>query len=191
MKKPLKIYLTLWAGVIVSFVLLVVAGRAGLFSPHHRLAQDPTNIEKITKIDLPDITSVESWNNLKRGSSRWDLFEHRFKFSEKLSAECIHQLEIKCQTDSIRWHKGSASGRYEYLDDAWNRGDTYCISCHIYEDHAYIDYYVDELEGLYFPILIFLGLLLVVLILVVWGIILLIKTIVYKCNKHKMQFNND
>lgn len=59
-KKSSKIYLLLWVGVIVSFVLLVVAGRAGLFSPHHRLAQDPTNIEKITKIDLPDITSVEA-----------------------------------------------------------------------------------------------------------------------------------
>ena len=191
LKKSSKIYLLLWVGVIVSFVLLVVAARAGLFSPHHRLAQDPTNIEKITKIDLPDIASVESWNNLKRGSSRWDLFEHRFEFSEKLSDECIHQLEIKCQTDSIHWHKGSASGRYEYLDDAWNRGDIYCISCRIYEDHAYVEYYVDELEGLDFPILIFLGLLLVVLILVIWGIILLIKTIVCKCNKHKMQLKND
>ena len=184
MKKFLKIYLLLWVGVMVSFVLVIVAGRAGVFSPYHRLAQDPTNIEEITKIDLPDITSVESWNNLERGSSGWDLYGHHSVFAEKLSDECIHQLEIKCQTDTIYWHKDEMSGCYEYLDDAWNRGGIYCISCRIYDDYAAVEYYVDEVEGFGFPILSFLGLLLGALILVVWGIILLIKTIGCKYNKH-------
>lgn len=186
MKKFLKIYLLLWVGVIVSSVLLIVAFRSSLFSPHHRLAQDPTNIEKITKFDLPDIASVESWNNLERGTSRWDLFGHVSVFAEELSDECIQQLEIKCQTDTIYWHKDKRTGCYEYLDDAWNRGGIYCICCHIYKDHSNVEYYVVEEEGVEDFVLSFLSIFLVVIILLVWGIILLIRTIVRKCKKQKM-----
>lgn len=185
MKKSSKIYLLLWLGVIVSFVLLIVASRIGLFSPHHQLAQDPGNIEKITELDLPDVTSVESWNNLERCSSRWDCFEHRSYFAGKLSDECVHQLEIKCQTDSIHWHKDSAVGYYEYHDDAWNRGDIYCINCRIYEKgYSYVEYYVDELEGTCILIWSFMAFISVVLVLVSWGIVLLATIIVHKHRRY-------
>lgn len=185
MKKSSKIYLLLWVAVIVSFVLLFIALRADLFAPHHRLAQDPTNIERITGLDLPDTTSVDSWNNLERCSSRWDCFNHRSHFSEQLSEDCIRQLETLCQTDSVHWHKDETAGCYEYLDDAWDRGGIYCISCRIYDDYSDVEYYIDELEELDN---VFIGLLLielVVLVLAVWGMVLLVMIIVRKCRKQQ------
>lgn len=177
LKKILKVYLLLWVGVIVSFVSLIVASRAGLLSPHHRLAQDPANIEKIIRLDLPDIASVESWDNLERGSSCWDCFQHCSHFADSLSEDCIDQLETLCRTDSIHWHKDNSLGIYEYLDDAWNRGDIFCICCRIYEDHACVEYYVDEVEGFDIAIIGLLAILLVAFILVIRGVVIIVKMI--------------
>ena len=115
MKKSLKIYLLLWVGVLFFIVLLVVITRMGLLTPHHRLAQDPTNIEIITGLDLPNPISVNSQNNLGRGASGWDCFEHRSQFSEKLSDELIGQLEIKCKT------RKRASNEQAYISDNESR----------------------------------------------------------------------
>lgn len=184
MKKSSKIYLLLWVCVIVLFATVVVVGRAGFFSPHHRLAQDPTNIERITEVDLPDMLSVDSWDNLDRGSSRWDCFNHRSCFADKLSDDCIRQLESLCLTDSAHWHKNDSAGFYEYSDDAWWDGG-YCIHCLIYEDCSYVEYYVDEDEGLEVVIIGILIILLVTLVLIVWGIVLLVMFVVRKYNKQK------
>lgn len=185
MKKSLKIYLLLWVGVLFFIVLLVVITRMGLLTPHHRLAQDPTNIEIITGLDLPNPISVNSQNNLGRGASGWDCFEHRSQFSEKLSDELIGQLEIKCKTDSVHWHKNDTIVCYKYLDDAWNSGGIYCISCRIYEDYSHVEYYVDEVEGFINFGYGMLPILLIVFILLVWGMVLIVKIIVRKCRNSK------
>ncbi len=39
---------------LLSFVLLIVASRSGLLSPHHRLAQEAANIEKINHYNIPE-----------------------------------------------------------------------------------------------------------------------------------------
>lgn len=162
------VFVALWSGT-------------GLLSPHHRLAQNPNNIERITGVDLPAIALVESSDNLERGSSRWDWFDHRTVFAEELSDETIHQLERKCQTDPLHWRKSDASGYYVYLDDDWNRDDgIYCISCCIYKDGAYVEYYVDEFENVIFAGLIVMWLLVVAFILVIWGLGMLVKAIVYR-----------
>jgi hypothetical protein len=184
MKKTSKIYLSLWVCVILLFAIVVWGGCAGLFSPHHRLAQDPTNIDRITGLDLPDVISVESWDNLERSSSRWDCFNHRSCFADELSDDCIHQLETLCQTDSAHWHKNDSVGFYEYSDEAWWDGG-YCIHCLIYEDSSFVEYYVDEDEGLEvlifgFPIILSLS-----FVLIVWGIVLLVMAIVRKYKKRK------
>lgn len=176
----------LWVGVIVSVVLFVIALCADLLAPHHRLAQDPANIEKITGLNLPDTISVNSSNNLERGTSRWDCFSHRSHFTEELSDDCIRQLETLCKTDSVYWHKDETEGCYEYLDDAWDRGGNYCISCRIYDDYSVVEYYIDEFEELGN---VFIGLLiieLIVFVLAVWGIVLLINFIIRKCRKRYM-----
>ena len=191
MKKSTKIYLWLWVGVIVSSVILAGGSRVELFSPHHRLAQDPENVERITEVNLPDAIIVDSWNNLDRGASCWDCFEHRSTFEEKLSNDCVSQLETLCQTDTIYWHKNDTIGCYEYLDDAWSRGGMYCIRCTIYEDYSYVEYYIDETEGLGIVILGMLVVILVAIVLIVWGIVMFVKIIVCKYNKQQTLFDND
>ena len=76
MKKSLEKYLWSWIVVGVLSVVFIVFSKTVGFAPHHKLAQDPANIKKITKLDLPDIISVESSDNLDRGQSCWDCFEH-------------------------------------------------------------------------------------------------------------------
>ncbi len=183
MKKSLKIYLLSWLGVVVLFVLLIVANGFNLFAPHHRVAIDSTNIVKITGLDLPEVLSVNSWNNLDRYTSRWDCFEHNSQFVDKLSEDCIAQLENLCQTDTVHWHKDIYEGSYVYLDDAWNRGDIYCISCRISERGSYVEYYVDESEGEEYSVLIFMVILLLVSLLIVWGIVWLIVVIVRRITR--------
>lgn len=173
MRKTLKIYLWSWVVVIALLAILIVLGRTDAFAFHHRLAKDPTNIEKITKLDLPEIAPVDSRDNLERSSSCWDCFEHRSYFTEKLSDDCIQQLDYLCLTDSTHWSKDEANGYYAYLDDAWNRGGRYCISCRIYDDYSYVEYYVDESEGIGIVIAGIMVLMVFVYILLVYGITML------------------
>ena len=64
MKLSVKKYLIGWI-VVVGFALLwVVLGRIGLFAPHHVLARNPYNIESIVNLDLPDVLSADSQDNL-------------------------------------------------------------------------------------------------------------------------------
>ncbi len=189
LKKSFRIYLLLWLGLLVSFAVLIVACRTGLLSPHHRLAQDPANVEKITGLDLPEIEYVRSYDNLSRSSSRWDCFEHCSYFVDSLSSDCIDQLEALCRRDSIHWSKDSYTGYYKYLDDGWNRGDIYCIACHISNKRSYIEYYVDESEGLDIAALGLLIILLVAFILVVIGVVAIVKTILRRCRTKKEQLD--
>ena len=185
MKRSVKVYLWSWVAVILSLGLLLVWGKFGVLNPHHRLAKDPANIEKITKLDLPDVISVESDDNLDRGASRWDCFTHRSQFAEKLSDDCIRELDRLCRTDTIHWHRDDKNGCYDYLDAAWDHGGEYCISCQIYEDSSKVEYYVDELEGFGN---VFMGALVIIFaigVLVVWGLILLLKACIRKIRRNR------
>ena len=176
MKLSVKKYLIGWI-VVVGFALLwVVLGRIGLFAPHHVLARNPYSIESIVNLDLPDVLSADSQDNLERGSSRWDCYEHNVRFAESLSEACVRELEGRCESDGKYWsRKGDCS--YEYYNAAWDEGENYCVRCIIREDSAYIEYYVDESEGAY---VIGLGIIIVglgVAVLVIWGLILFIRSL--------------
>ena len=62
MKRPLKIYGWAWAAIItatiVTFAVMII------YPSHHELAADPYSIEKIVKVDLPDIASVQTRDDL-------------------------------------------------------------------------------------------------------------------------------
>ena len=186
MKKSLKKYLWSWTVVGVLSVVFIVLGETVGFAPHHKLAQDPTNIEKITKLNLPDIISVESSDNLDRGQSCWDCFQHISHFDGKLSDDCVRQLESLCVSDTVHWRKNENVGYYGYIDDAWNEGGDYSISCRIYEDYSYVEYYVDETESLAVTLIGYALISGAVLILVIWGIIWGILLLLNKIFKGKM-----
>ena len=165
MRKALKIYGWAWVVLIVATIITVIV--MAIRISHHDLAAAPDNIEKIVKVDLPEIASVESENNLDRGASRWDTYIHSGQFTEELSEESIKAIEELCVADRSHWCKEEEY--YAYFD----RGgidDLYLVTCIIYHDHFQQTYEVDESEGIFvlFPFVI------AYMILFAWGIILLI-----------------
>ncbi len=175
MKLSVKKYLKWWLTFIVFVLLFVVLGRLGVFMPHHVLAKNPHNIEAIVNLDLPDVASVESWDNLDRSSSKWDCYEYEIVFSTPLSESCTGELDRLCEDGSKFWSK--VWDGYRYYDAAWDVGGNYCVQCTIRKDSASVEYYVDEAEGeliVYSGVAIaFLG----IFLLTAWGIVLLIKGI--------------
>ncbi|MBO5815404.1 MAG: hypothetical protein J6R30_04755 [Bacteroidales bacterium] len=173
MKRPLKIYGWAWAAIIaatiVTFAVMII------YPSHHELAADPYSIEKIVKVDLPDIAFVESENNLDRSASRWDVFEHRGKFICKLPEETIMTLDDLCQTDSRHWRKTQDRNVYSYYDEGGIDG-LYCVFCLISHDGFTINYEVEESEGIF----ILSALIVVYMILITWGMILLIVSLFRK-----------
>ena len=111
MKRPLKIYGWAWvaliAATIVTFAVMII------YPSHHELAADPYSIEKIVKVDLPDIASVQSRNDL--GGSRWDMFVHKGRFTEEISEKSIQKMDELCQSDTIHWSKNSDKVVYMIL----------------------------------------------------------------------------
>ena len=161
----LKIYRWAWFALIVVTIATIAV--LVIRTSHHHLAAAPDNIEKIVKVDLPEIASVESENNLDRGASRWDTYIHSGQFTEELSEESIKAIEELCVADRSHWCKEEEY--YAYFD----RGgidDLYLVTCIIYHDHFKLTYEVDESEGIFvlFPFVI------AYMILFAWGIILLI-----------------
>ena len=161
----LKIYRWAWFALIVVTIATIAV--LVIRTSHHDLAAAPDNIEKIVKVDLPEIASVESENNLDRGASRWDTYIHSGQFTEELSEESIKAIEELCVADRSHWCKEEEY--YAYFD----RGgidDLYLVTCIIYHDHFKLTYEVDESEGVFvlFPFVI------AYMILFAWGIILLI-----------------
>ena len=82
MNKTLKIYLWSWLIVAVLAVILFASARKGVLSPYYLgLTQNPSYIEKITYLDLPEIMSVDSCDNLYYCSYYQDLLVQRFNFA--------------------------------------------------------------------------------------------------------------
>lgn len=180
MKKASKIYLWAWVVFVVVAVVAVVV--VMVIPSHHDLARDPYAIERIVKVDLPDIVEVESEDNLDRGTSRWDVYMHRVQFGDTLSEESIKKLDRLCRIDSLHWQKNAEEVCYRYTDEGGVDG-LYAIDCEIYRDHAHWDYTVDESEGIF----LFVAFYLCGYLLLLWGVVLLAIGVVKRIIKNKRQ----
>ena len=170
MKQALKIYR--WAWVIVLAVTVLIVVLVSQIPSHHKMAKDPKNVEKIVPVELPDIMDIKSEDNLDRGASRWDVFTHRCQFADELSEEHILAFEELCAIDTVHWHKNEQIGYYKYSNDG-GIDALYFIDCYIYNDHSYVEYSVDESEGIFVS----LPIVLVYTILFIWGLVLMIRLI--------------
>ena len=180
MKKASKIYLWAWVAFGVAAIVAVVV--AMVAPSHHDLARDPYAIERIVKVDLPEIVRTEYRDNLDRESSRWDVYTHRVQFGEALSEESIKKLDRLCRTDSLHWQKNAEEGYYRYTAEG-GVDELYAIDCEIHHDHAHWDYMVDESEG----ILLFVAIYLCVQLMLLWGVVLIVIGIVKRIVKNKKQ----
>ena len=180
MKKASKIYLWAWAVFVVAAIVAVVA--VMVIPSHHDLARDPYAIERIVKVDLPEIVRTEYRDNLDRESSRWDVYTHRVQFGEALSEESIKKLNRLCRTDSLHWQKNAEEGYYRYTAEG-GVDELYAIDCVLYHDHAHWDYTVDESEGIF----LFVAFYLFGYLLLLWGVVLVVIGIVKRIVKNKRQ----
>ena len=146
------------------------------------MARDPYAIERIVKVDLPEIVEVESEDNLDRGSSRWDVYTHRVQFGDTLSEESIKKLEWLCRTDGEHWMKNAEEGYYRYTAEG-GVDELYAIDCVLYHDHAHWDYTVDESEGIF----LFVAILLCAYLMLLWGVVLVVVGVVKRIIKNKKQ----
>lgn len=169
MKKSTKIYLWAWT---VAFA--IIAGYI-VWPSHHDLAADPDKLGAIVNLPLPDIAESECDDNLDRGASRWDFYEYRAFFTENISEECIAEMERRCEEDSKHWRKDEADGCYTFVDNG-GIDELYEVSCVIYKDQAHVGYLVSEDEGIFVIAILFLY----IQILLIWGLVLLIRSIVQK-----------
>lgn len=171
MKTALKTYGWVWVAVIVTSLLAIVV--ATFHDSHHELAKDPNNIEKIVKVDLPDIIYSESDDDSDSGASRWDMYIHKAQFSEELSEESIRTMDELCLNDRLHWSKNEDQGYYLYSDKG-GIDELYYISCIIYKDHFQLTYEVDESEGIFalIPFTIAYS------ILLKWGVVLIIIALI-------------
>ena len=180
MKKASKIYLWAWVAFVVAAIVAVVV--AMVIPSHHDLARDPYAIERIVKVDLPEIVRTEYRDNLDRESSRWDVYTHRVQFGEALSEESIKKLERLCRIDSLHWQKNAEEGYYRYTDEG-GVDELYTIDCVLYRDHAHWDYTVDESEGIF----LFVAFYLCGYLLLLWGVVLVVVGVVKRIIKNKRQ----
>ena len=180
MKKASKIYL--WAWVVFGVAAIVAVVVAMVIPSHHDLARDPYAIERIVKVDLPEIVEVGSEDNLDRGASRWDVYTHRVQFGEALSEESIKKLDRLCHNDSQHWQKNAEEGYYRYTAEG-GVDELYAIDCVLYHDHAHWDYTVDESEGIF----LFVAILLCAYLMLLWGVVLVVVGVVKRIIKNKRQ----
>ena len=172
MKKSTKVYLYAWGVLAVAIIGFII------YPSHHDKAKDVKNIEKIVKVDLPDIADSESTDNLDRWASRWDQFDHSIQFTEELSGDCIKELEQLCKSDSEHWSKNETEGFYTY-HKAGGIDNLYEVSCHIHKDHATLSYTIDEDEG----ILMIALMIIYFKVMLLWGLVLGIIAIVRRKTK--------
>lgn len=155
MKTKLKKQLYKLLITILVAIAIVISFRLGLFTPHHNLAQRPDILYRIVDVKLPDALRTEQYDNLNRTASCFDCFDCIFTFKDTLSNSTIAELDYLCQhnnnwekkqtiisrEDSVNTHKTY----YCYTKE----GMLYNIVCAIYNDHAKVEYSIDELEGVY------------------------------------------
>lgn len=155
MKTKLKKQLYKLLITIVVAIAIVISFRLGLFTPHHNLAQRPDILYRIVDVKLPDTLRTEQYDNLNRTASSFDCFDCIITFKDTLSDSTIAELDYLSQHNDNWEKKQTILSQEEYLNTHktyycyTKEGLLYNIVCIIYNDHAKVEYSVDELEGVY------------------------------------------
>lgn len=155
MKTKLKKQLYKLLITILVAIAIVLAFRLRLFTPHHNLAQRPDILYRIVDVKLPDTLRTEQYDNLDRTASSFDCFDCIITFKDTLSNSTIAELDYLCQHND-NWEKTQTIlSQEEYVNTHktyycyTEEGLLYNIVCIIYNDHAKVEYSVDELEGVF------------------------------------------
>lgn len=167
MKKSTKIYIWAWAVALVFLVGYIV------WPSHHDLASDPQKVGAIVNLRLPEVADYKYEDNSVSDTPGWDFYDYHVFFAEKISEECIAEMELRCAEDSEHWSKNKAEGYYLYVDSDGD-GGLYEVGCVIFDDQVHVGYFISEDEGIIAPL--FLSL--YIHILLIWGFALLIIAIV-------------
>lgn len=155
MKTKLKKQLYKLLITILVAIAIVLSFRLGLFTPHHNLAQRPDILYRIVDVKLPDTLRTEQYDNLDRTASSFDCFDCIITFKDTLSDSTIAELDYLSQHNDNWEKKQTILSQEEYLNTHktyycyTKEGLLYNIVCIIYNDHAKVEYSVDELEGVY------------------------------------------
>lgn len=155
MKTKLKKQLYKLLITILVAIAIVLSFRLGLFTPHHNLAQHPDILYRIVDVKLPDTLRTEQYDNLNRSASSYDCFDCIITFKDTLSNSTIAELDYLCQHNDNWEKKQTILSQEEYLNTHktyycyTKEGLLYNIVCIIYNDHAKVEYSIDELEGVY------------------------------------------
>ena len=155
MKTKLKKQLYKLLITILVAIAIVISFRLGLFTPHHNLAQRPDILYRIVDVKLPDTLRTEQYDNLDRTASSFDCFDCIITFKDTLSDSNIAELDYLCQHSNNWEKKQTILSQEEYLKTHktyycyTKEGMLYNIVCVIYNDHAKLEYSIDELEGVY------------------------------------------
>ena len=155
MKTKLKKQLYKLLITILVAIAIVISFRLGLFTPHHNLAQHPDILYRIVDVKLPDTLRTEQYDNLDRTASSYDCFDCIITFKDTLSNSTIAELDYLCQHSDNWEKKQTIIFQEEHIDTHrtyycyTKEGLLYNIVCVIYNDHAKVEYSIDELEGVY------------------------------------------
>lgn len=155
MKTKLKKHLYKLLITILVAIAIVLSFRLGLFTPHHNLAQRPDILYRIVDVKLPDTLRTEQYDNLDRTASSFDCFDCIITFKDTLSDSTIAELDYLSQHNDNWEKKQTILSQEEYLNTHktyycyTKEGLLYNIVCIIYNDHAKVEYSIDELEGVY------------------------------------------
>lgn len=155
MKTKLKKQLYKLLITILVATAIVLSFRLRLFTPHHNLAQRPDILYRIVDVKLPDTLRTEQYDNLNRSASSYDCFDCIITFKDTLSNSTIAELDYLCQHNDNWVKKQTTLSQEEYVNTHktyycyTKEGLLYNIVCIIYNDHAKVEYSIDELEGVY------------------------------------------
>ena len=155
MKTKLKKQLYKLLITILVAIAIIISVRLGLFTPHHNLAQRPDILYRIVDVKLPDTLRTEQYDNLDRTASSFDCFDCIITFKDTLSDSTIAELDYLSQHNDNWEKKQTTLSQEEYANTHktyycyTKEGLLYNIVCIIYNDHAKVEYSIDELEGVY------------------------------------------
>ena len=155
MKTKLKNQLYKLLITFLVAITIVISFRLGLFTPHHNLAQRPDILYRIVDVKLPDTLRTEQYDNFNRTASSFDCFDCIITFKDTLSDSTIAELDYLSQHNDNWEKKQTTLSQEEYVNTHktyycyTKDGLLYNIVCIIYNDHAKVEYSIDELEGVY------------------------------------------
>lgn len=193
MKTKLKKQLYKLLITILVAITTVISFRSGLFTPHHNLAQRPDILYRIVDVKLPDTLRTEQYDNLDRTASSFDCFDCIITFKDTLSDSTIAELDYLSQHNDNWEKKQTTLSQEEYVNTHktyycyTKEGLLYNIVCIIYNDHAKVEYSIDELEGVYLFLSLLVLLAIVASIQILHLIIMGIKILINHSPKSSQQ----